>query len=71
MPEGDTIHRTARTLDTALAGRALVRFEAPRLRFRPFAEGTVVEAVEARGKHCLVRFGDGRTLHTHLRMTGS
>ena len=71
MPEGDTIHRTARTLDTALAGRALVRFEAPRLRFRAFAEGTVVEAVEARGKHCLVRFGDGRTLHTHLRMTGS
>src|SRR5215213_2566078 len=71
MPEGDTIHRTARTLDTALAGRALVRFEAPRLRFRPFPEGTVVEAVEARGKHCLVRFDDGRVLHTHMRMTGS
>jgi endonuclease VIII len=71
VPEGDTIHRTARTLHAALAGRTLVRFEAPRLRVRPFAEGTVVEAVEARGKHCLVRFDDGRVLHTHMRMTGS
>ena len=71
MPEGDTIHRTARTLHAALAGRVLVRFEAPRLRFRPFPEGTVVEAVEAKGKHCLVRFDDGRVLHTHMRMTGS
>lgn len=33
--------------------------------------GRVVEAVEARGKHLLVRFDDGRTLHTHLRMEGS
>src|SRR5215213_6010032 len=71
MPEGDTIHRTVRTLHVALAGRTLVRFDAPRLRFRPFPDRTVVEAVEARGKHCLVRFGDGRVLHTHMRMTGS
>ncbi len=71
MPEGDTIHRTARTLHAALAGRTLVRFEAPRLRFRPFPEGTVVEEVEAKGKHCLVHFDDGRVLHTHMRMTGS
>lgn len=27
--------------------------------------------VEAKGKHCLVHFDDGRTLHTHMRMTGS
>ena len=71
MPEGDTIHRAARTLHAALAGRTLVRFEAPRLRFRPFPEGTVVEGVEAKGKHCLVCFDDGRVLHTHMRMTGS
>ncbi|HZB71948.1 MAG TPA: DNA-formamidopyrimidine glycosylase family protein, partial [Acidimicrobiales bacterium] len=71
MPEGDTIHRTARTLHAALAGRRVVRFEAPRLRVRPFPDGTVVEGVEARGKHCLVRFDDGRVLHTHMRMTGS
>lgn len=71
MPEGDTIHRAARALHHALAGRRLVRFEAPRLRHRPFPEGTHVDGVEARGKHCLIRFDDGRTLRTHMQMTGS
>lgn len=71
MPEGDTIWRTAATLDRALAGRELVRFEALRLQFQPFPARTVVEMVEPVGKHCLVRFDDGRTLRTHLRMTGS
>jgi endonuclease VIII len=71
VPEGDTIVRAARALDRALGGRELVRFEAPRLRFRPFPAGTVVEGAEAAGKHCLVRFGDGRVLRTHLQMTGS
>lgn len=71
MPEGDTIFRAARTLHTALAGRTLIRFEAPRLPHRPFAPGTVVTGAEARGKHCLIHFDDGRSLHTHMRMTGS
>lgn len=71
MPEGDTIWRTARSLDQALGGRALVRFDAARLTFRPFPAGTVVEGAEAAGKHCLVHFDDGRTLRTHMRMTGS
>jgi endonuclease VIII len=71
VPEGDTIFRTARTLHQALAGREVVRFEAQRLRFRSFARGTTVAAVEARGKHCLIRFDDGRVLHSHMRMTGS
>src|SRR5687768_8857624 len=71
MPEGDTIFRTARALDRVLAGQELLRFEAPRLRFDPFPAGTVVEGAEAEGKHCLVRFDDGRVLHTHMRMTGS
>ena len=71
MPEGDTIHRTARNLGLALAGRELVRFEAPRLHVEPFPPGTVVDGVEAVGKHCLIRFDDGRTLRTHMRMTGS
>lgn len=71
MPEGDTIARTAATLDRALAGRRLARFEAPRLRYRPFAEGAVVDGVQAVGKHCLVRFDDGRVLRTHMQMTGS
>jgi endonuclease VIII len=48
-----------------------MRFDAPRLRYRPFPPGTIVEGAEAVGKHCLVRFDDGRTLRTHLGMTGS
>ena len=71
MPEGDTIHRTAATLDRALGGKELVRFEAPRLLVKPFPAGTIVEGATAIGKHCLVHFDDGRTLRTHMRMTGS
>jgi endonuclease VIII len=71
MPEGDTIHRMAATLRTVLEGRELGRFEAPRVRGRPPAAGSRIEAVEARGKHLLIRFGDGAVLHSHMRMTGS
>jgi endonuclease-8 len=71
MPEGDTIHRTAATLRSVLEGRDLERFEAPRVRGRPPAAGARIEAVEARGKHLLIRFGDGAVLHSHMRMTGS
>jgi endonuclease-8 len=34
-------------------------------------DGQVLEAVEARGKHLLVTFENGRILHSHLRMTGT
>lgn len=71
MPEGDTIARAARSLDQALAGHPLVRFAAPRLSYAPFPEGTVVEGARANGKHCLIRFDDGRVLRTHMQMTGS
>ena len=71
MPEGDTIFRTASTLRRALAGERLVRFEAARLRAQPPAPGTEVRSVEARGKHLLIAFDDGRVLHTHMQMSGS
>ncbi len=71
MPEGDTIFRTAATLRRALVGEALVAFEAPRLRARPPSPGTRVTSVEARGKHLLIGFNDGRVLHTHMQMFGS
>jgi endonuclease-8 len=71
VPEGDTIHRAASTLDRVLAGRPLVRFDAPTIAYRPFGPDTVVEGAEARGKHCLIHFDDGRTLRTHMRMNGS
>lgn len=73
MPEGDTIHRVANRLRPALLGQPLVRLEAPRARglLRRPAAGTEVTAVEAVGKHLLIRFAEGTTLRTHLRMTGS
>ena len=86
VPEGDTIHRTATRLAGALVGHELARFDAPRLgihvggtrdagqarsRLGAPAVGTVIEAVEARGKYLLIRFGGGAVLETHLRMSGS
>lgn len=71
MPEGDTIHRVADRLRPALVGGHLVRFQATRAVGRRPAPGTAVVAVEAVGKHLLIRFADGITLRTHLRMTGS
>lgn len=71
MPEGDTIFRTATTLRAALEGKSLTGFRAKRIVGRGPEPGTLVEAVEARGKHLLIHFADGRVLHTHLGMTGS
>ena len=78
MPEGDTIHRTARTLHRALASRVVTRFESvyPRLT-RVDADaplcGRTIERVEARGKHVLMWFSGRRPLilRTHMRMQGS
>lgn len=76
MPEGDTIHRTARRLHASLAGAAVERAEA---RARGVAdlgahrlEGQAVERVESRGKHLLAWFApSGMALHTHLGMHGT
>jgi endonuclease VIII len=66
MPEGDTIHRTARTLAKAIGQRTVTRCT-----LADDLAGHIVSAVEARGKNLLVRFDDGRTLHTHMMMEGS
>jgi endonuclease-8 len=67
MPEGDTIHRTAKTLTRALEGKKLVSGKARGVDL----SGLTVSEVEARGKNLLVRFDDGSTLLTHMRMTGA
>ncbi|WP_350351401.1 DNA-formamidopyrimidine glycosylase family protein [Microbacterium sp. A8/3-1] len=71
MPEGDTVFRTARRLDDALAGGEVTRFD---LRVPRFATldltGQPVHGAVSRGKHLLLRIGDS-TLHSHLRMDGA
>ncbi len=72
MPEGDTIHRAARTLRLALVGTPVTRFWAHRPHLlQPTREGRTVESVAAHGKNLLIGFNDGRTLYTHMLMTGS
>ena len=72
MPEGDTVWLTASRLNAALAGVAVTVFD---LRVPALAtadlRGDTVTAVAARGKHILMRFAGGLTLHSHLRMDGS
>lgn len=71
MPEGDTIHRAAAALRTALVGRPVTRFDAPRL-YGPRPQlGRVIELVENHGKHLEIVWDDGLVLHTHMRMNGS
>lgn len=76
MPEGDTIWRSATRLHEALQGRTVTRFAAREAALaaagrRHRLQGSMVEAVEARGKHLLIRFSSGAVLHTHMGMTGS
>jgi endonuclease-8 len=72
MPEGDTVWRTARQLDEALAGQVLTcsDFRVPRFATTDLTGRTVTETV-SRGKHLLTRVDGGLTVHTHLRMDGS
>jgi endonuclease-8 len=72
MPEGDVVWRTARQLDEALSGRALMRsdFRVPRYATTDLTGRTVAETV-SRGKHLLTRIDGDITVHTHLKMDGS
>ena len=76
MPEGDTIFRAARTLNRALAGHKVTKFESvfPKLTRvdvdQPIA-GRTVEKVEAQGKWLLMHFSGGLILLTHMLMSGS
>jgi len=76
MPEGDTIHHAANRIRPVLAGRVPEQIVTPqrrheRDRWPERLAGRAVEAVEARGKHLLVRFDGDLVLHSHLRMTGA
>lgn len=72
MPEGDTLYRTATVLREVLLGRAVTGARA-----RPGGPdltrvvGSRVDRVASVGKHLLIGFDDGLSLHTHLGMHGS
>jgi endonuclease-8 len=76
VPEGDTIFRAARTLNRALAGQTITRFETvlPQLsrvdQDAPLI-GRTIESVDAQGKWMLMRFSGDLVLLTHMRMNGS
>ena len=71
MPEGDTVYRSAKNLNAALAGQLVTRFD---LRVPAFATldltGNEIEGVVSRGKHLLMRVG-AYSIHSHLKMEGS
>jgi endonuclease VIII len=75
VPEGDTIFRLARQLDTALQGRLVTWFESPLPqllradRGAPIAGRTIL-GVRSIGKHLLIEFTGDLVLRTHLRMDG-
>jgi endonuclease-8 len=76
VPEGDTIFRAARTLQRAIGGQAVRRFETvlpklARVDFDSGVVGRVVEQVEARGKWMLMYFSGNLILLTHMLMSGS
>ena len=63
-------------MQEVLAGKAVTEFRSPVSAVSVAARrhrvvGSVIEAVEARGKHHLVRFSTGVALHSHMGMTGS
>ena len=71
MPEGDTVYRSARSLDAALHGATLTRCD---IRVPAFATvdltGQVVHEVVSRGKHLVAHVGE-TTIHSHLKMEGT
>lgn len=72
MPEGDTVWRTARALDKALAGSRILGsdFRVPQLAETDLT-GQLVHDTVSRGKHLFTRIGDDLTIHSHLKMEGS
>jgi len=70
MPEGDTLWRAAARLQATLATRELLSARSCELDVAGLP-GNAVQQVQARGKHLLIGFSHGMTVHSHLGMTGS
>ena len=73
MPEGDSLHRAALSLQVLVGQRVGVETPHPRAAGKRLAErldGLTLESVEAVGKSLLLRFEGGLVLRSHLRMSG-
>jgi endonuclease-8 len=75
VPEGDTIHYHANRIRPVLQGQVPDRIETPHPRFGrdrwpERLQGEEVRSVDAHGKNLFLRFANGLTIHSHLRMTG-
>jgi endonuclease VIII len=76
VPEGDTIFRSARALQQALAGNAVTHFETAYAHLSSVNDqspvaGRTIERVESRGKWLLIHFSGDLILATHMLMSGS
>ena len=76
MPEGDTIFRAARTLQRALGGVVVTKFETQlpklaRVDVDTPIVGRTVEKVDATGKWMRIHFSGDLILLTHMLMSGS
>jgi len=76
MPEGDTIYRSARSLQKAIGGKIVTAFETGLAKLASVNDdapvvGRTVERVEARGKWLLIYFSGDLILVTHMLMSGS
>ncbi len=76
MPEGDTIFRAARTLQRALAGQVVTRFETvlphlARVHEDSPITGRTVDLVDSNGKWLMMHFSGDLILLTHMLMSGS
>lgn len=76
MPEGDSIFRAARTLNKAMAGHVVTRFETAyahldRVNVDSPLAGRTIDKVDSAGKHILMFFSGDLILRTHMRMNGS
>jgi endonuclease-8 len=76
MPEGDTIRTAANRVGAALLGHEIESIETPHPRFGKDRwpeklAGRNVRAIDTHGKHLMIRFDGGLTIHSHLRMTGA
>lgn len=72
MPEGDTIYRSARTLEQWIGGQMVTGATLLRLGLHAgdVLAGTMVTSISAHGKHLFIYFSERLVLHSHMGMSG-